>query len=129
MHNISVSFLLSGAILLMTGCVTDSDYPGNQTYSQPTYGSSSYSGSGSQVVCRDVVVTHNRSADSNRLIGTATGAALGGLVGNQFGGGAVNTGATAAGVIAGGYAGNQVQKKMQQGDTYTTTERVCEPVQ
>lgn len=80
-----------------------------------------------EVVCRDVVVTHQETPkDKHRLLGTAAGAALGGLVGNQFGGGTANTAITAAGVVAGGYAGNKVQGKVQQGNTYTTTERVCE---
>jgi uncharacterized protein YcfJ len=36
--------------------------------------------------------------------------------------------ATVAGAAAGGYAGNQVQKNMQQKDVVTTTERRCRTV-
>jgi uncharacterized protein YcfJ len=82
-----------------------------------------------EVVCRDVPVTRTAPPqDQHRLLGTAAGAALGGLLGSQFGGGAVNTGATAAGVLAGGYAGNKIQERTQQGNTYTTYERQCTEV-
>ena len=36
--------------------------------------------------------------------------------------------ATAAGAAAGGYAGNRIQNRMQEGNTYTTTEQRCETV-
>lgn len=36
--------------------------------------------------------------------------------------------ATVAGAAAGGYAGNQVQKNMQQKDVVTTTERRCRTI-
>ena len=82
-----------------------------------------------EVICRDVPVTHTApSQDQHRILGTVAGAALGGLVGNQFGGGNANKAATAAGVVAGGYAGNKVQGRMQEGNTYTTMERRCEEV-
>jgi uncharacterized protein YcfJ len=80
-------------------------------------------------VCHDEVVTHtNPPKDKYRIVGTAAGAALGGLLGNQFGGGNANKAITAAGVIAGGYAGNKTQEKIQTGSTYTTTEQRCETV-
>lgn len=82
-----------------------------------------------EVVCRDVPVTHQaQPQDQHRILGTVAGAALGGLVGNQFGGGNTNKALTAAGVVAGGYAGNKVQERTQQGSTYTTMERRCEEV-
>src|SRR5688572_3459543 len=80
-------------------------------------------------VCHDEVGTHTTPPkDRHRIVGTAVGAAVGGLVGNQFGGGTANKAITAAGVVGGGYAGNQVQKKMQRGNTYTTTETRCDTV-
>ncbi|HET9445927.1 MAG TPA: hypothetical protein VFO35_06695, partial [Steroidobacteraceae bacterium] len=36
--------------------------------------------------------------------------------------------ATAAGAAAGGYAGNRIQDRMQEGNTYTTTEQRCQTV-
>ncbi|MBZ9568083.1 MULTISPECIES: glycine zipper 2TM domain-containing protein [Modicisalibacter] len=80
-------------------------------------------------VCKDVAVTHSRPAkDPNRVAGTAVGAIVGGVVGNQFGGGTGKKLMTAAGAVAGGFAGREVQGRMQQGDTYTTTERRCHEV-
>jgi uncharacterized protein YcfJ len=53
---------------------------------------------------------------------------VGGVLGNQVGDGRGRKLATAAGAAAGGYAGNQVQKRMQAGNTYTTTETQCHTV-
>ncbi|WP_342594357.1 glycine zipper 2TM domain-containing protein [Salinicola lusitanus] len=80
-------------------------------------------------VCKNVTVTHQRPAkDENRIAGTAIGAIVGGVVGNQFGGGSGKKIMTAAGAVGGGVAGNQVQQQMQQGDTYQTTEQRCSTV-
>ncbi|MFM4823423.1 glycine zipper 2TM domain-containing protein [Aeromonas bivalvium] len=80
--------------------------------------------------CRNVTVTHRKPVqDQHKILGTVVGAALGGVVGHQFGGGSGKKVATAAGAMAGGYAGNQVQGNMQAGDTYTTTEQRCKTVQ
>jgi uncharacterized protein YcfJ len=79
--------------------------------------------------CRDVTVTHRRpAADNHQVIGSIAGALIGGLLGNQVGGGTGKDIATAAGVVAGGYAGNRIEKHIQDGNTYTTTERVCRTV-
>src|SRR5688500_4825060 len=67
-------------------------------------------------VCHDELITHtDPPKDKYRIVGTAAGAALGGLLGNQFGGGNTNKAITAAGVLAGGYAGNKTQEKIQAG--------------
>ncbi|WP_447757615.1 glycine zipper 2TM domain-containing protein [Aeromonas veronii] len=81
--------------------------------------------------CRNVTLTHRKPVqDENKILGTVVGAALGGVLGHQFGGGSGKKVATAAGAVAGGYAGNQVQGNMQAGDTYTTTdEQRCKTVQ
>ncbi|WP_110649167.1 glycine zipper 2TM domain-containing protein [Salinicola peritrichatus] len=80
-------------------------------------------------VCENVTVTHQRPVqDEHRIAGTAIGAIVGGVVGNQFGGGSGKKIMTAAGAVGGGIAGNQVQGRMQQGDTYTTTEQRCNTV-
>ncbi|MCE3025400.1 MULTISPECIES: glycine zipper 2TM domain-containing protein [unclassified Salinicola] len=79
--------------------------------------------------CHNVTVTHRRPVqDEHRIAGTAIGAIVGGVVGNQFGGGSGKKIMTAAGAVGGGIAGNQVQGQMQQGDTYTTTEQRCNTV-
>ncbi len=74
-------------------------------------------------VCNDHVVTHTQPAkDEKRIAGTVIGAVVGGVLGNQVGDGSGRKVATAAGAAAGGYAGNKVQQRMQNGNTYTTTE-------
>ncbi|MBU1330849.1 MAG: glycine zipper 2TM domain-containing protein [Gammaproteobacteria bacterium] len=80
-------------------------------------------------VCKDVAVTRQKPVqDQHRIAGTAIGAVVGGLLGNQVGGGTGKKIATVAGAVGGGYAGNQVQGNMQAGDTYTTTETRCSTV-
>jgi uncharacterized protein YcfJ len=80
-------------------------------------------------VCQDVAVTHTREAkDKKKIAGTAIGAVVGGVLGSQIGGGDGRKVATVAGAAAGGYAGNRIQDRMQQGNTYTTTEQRCETV-
>lgn len=79
--------------------------------------------------CRDVTVTRQRPVkDQHQIAGTAIGAVVGGLLGNQIGGGSGKKIATAAGAVGGGYAGNKVQENMQASDTYTTTENRCKTV-
>src|SRR5450631_2856866 len=76
--------------------------------------------------CHDEQVPRTKPAkDTNRLAGTGIGAVVGGLLGHEVGGGSGKVLATVAGAAAGGYAGNKIQEKVQQGDTYTTTEQRC----
>ncbi|MET0659670.1 MAG: glycine zipper 2TM domain-containing protein [Steroidobacteraceae bacterium] len=80
-------------------------------------------------VCHDEAVTHTRAPkDEHKVAGTVLGAVVGGVLGNQVGGGNGKKVATVAGAAAGGYAGNRIQNRMQQGNTYTTTEQRCETV-
>jgi surface antigen len=53
---------------------------------------------------------------SKQGVGTVGGAALGGLLGNQFGGGTGKTIATIAGVLIGGWAGNEVGVSLDRAD-------------
>lgn len=79
--------------------------------------------------CRDVTVTRQRPVqDQNRIAGKAIGAIVGGVLGNQVGGGNGKKAATVVGAVAGGYAGDRIQNNMQKGDTYTTTEQRCQTV-
>jgi uncharacterized protein YcfJ len=66
--------------------------------------------------------------DQHRVAGSVIGGLAGGLLGNRIGGGNGKSLATVAGVAAGGYAGNQVQKNMQERDAVVTTERRCHTV-
>ncbi len=79
--------------------------------------------------CENVAVRQQAPVqDQKRIAGTAIGGIAGGLLGSQVGGGSGKTLATIAGAAAGGYAGNRVQKNMQQNDVTTTTERRCRTV-
>jgi len=79
--------------------------------------------------CHDETVTHQAPVkDQHQVIGTVAGALIGGVVGHQIGGGTGRQIATVAGAAGGGYAGNRIQKNMQDKDTYTTTEQKCATV-
>lgn len=51
-------------------------------------------------------------------VGVVGGAVVGGLLGNQVGGGTGRTLATIAGAVGGGYAGNEVEKRTRTATTY-----------
>jgi len=51
-------------------------------------------------------------------VGVIAGAAIGGLLGNQIGGGTGKDLATIAGMVGGGWAGNTVEKKMKRETVY-----------
>ena len=79
--------------------------------------------------CHDEEVTRQKPVkDQHQIAGTVIGAVVGGVLGNQVGGGNGKKLATVAGAAAGGYAGHTIQDRMQQGNTYTTTEQRCETV-
>jgi uncharacterized protein YcfJ len=79
--------------------------------------------------CHDEQVTRTKPVqDTDRLVGTGIGAVVGGLLGNQVGHGNGRVLATVAGAAGGGYAGNKIQQKVQQGNTYVTTEQRCTTV-
>ena len=79
--------------------------------------------------CHDETVTHQAPVkDQHQIMGTVAGAVIGGVMGHQIGGGTGRDIATVAGVAGGGYAGNRVQKNLQDKDTYTTTEQKCNTV-
>jgi uncharacterized protein YcfJ len=83
---------------------------------------------GSRVVCNDVEVRRN-SSDPNRVGGTAAGAVIGGLVGNQIGSGNGRKLATAAGATAGGFVGNRVDRNHVGGRVTERVDRQCRTVQ
>jgi uncharacterized protein YcfJ len=79
--------------------------------------------------CKDVQVQKKAPVkDENRIAGTVIGGVAGGLVGSTIGGGRGKTVATVGGAAGGAYAGNQVQKNMQEKDVVTTTETRCTTV-
>ncbi|MDX2027367.1 MAG: glycine zipper 2TM domain-containing protein [Alphaproteobacteria bacterium] len=67
-----------------------------------------------------VITASPAHAGDGEFFGTLTGAALGGLVGNQFGRGTGNVAATAAGVFVGGLAGNEIGRSMDRRAFYAS---------
>ncbi len=57
-------------------------------------------------------------------LGIAAGAVVGGLLGNQVGGGNGRTLATVAGAVGGGYAGNEVEKRSRSTTSYQVRVRM-----
>ena len=82
---------------------------------------------GSKVECRNVEVQKN-SRDPNRVAGTAIGAVVGGLLGNQVGSGSGKKVATVGGAVAGGAIGRKVQGNSQETKGDRVVERRCERV-
>jgi uncharacterized protein YcfJ len=82
---------------------------------------------GSKVVCKNVEVQRS-SKDSNRILGTAAGAVVGGLLGNQVGKGNGKKVATVGGAVAGGMIGRKVQGNAQEKKGDRVVERQCERV-
>ena len=83
----------------------------------------------SKEVCHEVEVTHKKPPrDERRVLGTAAGVVIGGILGNQVGGGNGKKLATVAGAAAGGYTGNKLQQRAQADDTYTTMENQCKTI-
>jgi len=76
--------------------------------------------------CHDEQVTQKAPVkDEHQVLGTIAGAVIGGVIGHQVGGGSGRDIATVAGAAGGGYAGNRIQKNLQDRDTTTTTEQKC----
>src|SRR5499427_9812862 len=79
--------------------------------------------------CHDETVTHQAPVkDQHQVIGTVAGAVIGGVIGHQIGGGRGRDIATVAGAAGGGYAGNRIQKNLQDRDTTTSTVQKCNTV-
>lgn len=57
-------------------------------------------------------------------IGAVGGAVLGGLLGNQVGGGRGQDAMTVVGAVGGGFAGNEVEKRMKTTKSYEVTVRL-----
>lgn len=109
MH-ISANLALA-ACLMMTGIGTASAQDNGHVSDHP------------HRVCHRVRV-QDTPKDKHQIAGTLVGAAAGGLVGNQFGGGKGKVLTTAGGVLAGGYAGKKVQESHQENHaTYHYEER------
>jgi len=65
------------------------------------------------------VVKEKRKGEGG-AVGIVGGAVVGGLLGNQIGGGTGKTIATVGGAVAGGFAGNEVQKHVTSKEVWVT---------
>lgn len=80
-------------------------------------------------VCHDEVVnTTTPPKDEHQIAGTAIGAVVGGVLGNQVGGGKGRTLATVAGAVGGGYAGKKIEQSRQHATTTSSVQRRCSTV-
>jgi uncharacterized protein YcfJ len=76
--------------------------------------------------CHSETVTNPAPVkDEHQIIGSVAGAVVGGVLGHQIGGGTGKDIATVAGAAGGGYAGNRIQKNLQDKNTVTATEQKC----
>lgn len=57
-------------------------------------------------------------------VGVVGGAVVGGLLGNQIGGGTGRSLATVAGAVGGGFAGNEIEKRTRTATTYQVSVRM-----
>jgi len=83
---------------------------------------------GTREVCQDVVSTEPAAApkkNNKKILGTAAGVVVGGLLGNQIGGGSGKKLATIAGATAGGMTGNKMSDNGTPAEPVTKTEQKC----
>ena len=92
-------------------------------YAGPSHGhASACQNCGTVIAAR----TYQQAAAQGNGIGVATGAVVGGLLGNQIGNGNGRTLATVAGAIGGGYAGNEVEKRSRSSTVTTVRVRMSD---
>lgn len=106
-------FALGCAALFSTGCTTSSS--GN-VFARDEALHASVMVEGTVIEVRAGKIEGEQSG-----LGAVGGAAMGGVVGNLFGGGKGNTIATVGGAIAGGLAGNAVEKGVTGSRAYQIT--------
>lgn len=106
--------------VLLTGCAG----PGyqQQGYQQQGYqqqGQQSYAPPGQRYETLygviDSIQVMNNTASSGPGLGAIAGAVVGGLLGNQVGGGGGRTAATLAGAVGGGLVGNNIESRNRTG--------------
>ncbi|MGQ7248179.1 glycine zipper 2TM domain-containing protein [Halomonas sp. V046] len=99
--------VLALSILTLAGCTATNKYSGN-VYSGNQAQTAQNVQFGTISALRQVQIQGESSASG--ILGTGGGAIIGGLLGNQVGGGSGRTIATAAGAIGGAVAGNQIEQ-------------------
>jgi uncharacterized protein YcfJ len=79
----------------------------------------------SREICEDRLVERRRPERFGNKDGAIAGVVVGGLLGNQVGGGNGKKLATLAGAVGGGFAGREIDRRHVGGQKYTETQRVC----
>jgi outer membrane lipoprotein SlyB len=123
--------LAAAALLALTGCGTMGGPSNTSTSTRNDPGTaasgSAYSGYG---VVQSIELVHQDASTgiggSGIGIGAIAGAVVGGVLGNQVGGGTGKTVATVAGAAGGAYVGNEIEKgqRTQTPDSYNISVRM-----
>lgn len=114
------SVLALTAVLALGACANMNTAGSTSTYPQPTNSSRAYVEYG-VVESIDLV----RQGSTGVGGGAILGAVVGGILGNQVGGGDGKTAATVIGAAGGAYAGNELEKRNQpQEDAFKMTIRM-----
>lgn len=128
-NSLVAGLIVGGVVLLAVGAFasTQTDLNPFQDYAEVVSVEPAFDNKQtSRQVCNDEAITQQVAVrDEKRIAGTAIGAVVGGVLGNQVGGGDGKKIATAVGAIGGGYAGSKVQKGMQERNTETVIEEHC----
>ncbi len=126
----SLRSVIGLAAVLVLGACADMNAPANTSSSGTAYPQSTspggvYSGYG-VVQSIELVKQDNTGIGGSGIgVGTIAGAVVGGILGNQVGGGQGKTAATVVGVAGGAYAGHELEKRGQQSsDAYKFTIRM-----
>lgn len=111
--------------LAMAGCATTDLYgqPAPVTYPSGTYSNAPVATVEYGRVTNVSLISGQPVASSTQgrnLAGTAIGAIVGGLLGNQIGGGSGRSAATVLGAIGGGIAGNRIAQNTAPGTVAST---------
>ncbi len=128
-HNRTTAMLGLAAVLALGGCETMNDtFNTSAPASTEATTGGVYSGYG---VVQSIELMQQAAASTGIGgtgigIGAIAGAVVGGVLGNQVGGGSGQTIATVAGAAGGAYVGNEIEKRQQQKtvDAYKVTVRM-----
>ncbi|MBN8414159.1 glycine zipper 2TM domain-containing protein [Halomonas litopenaei] len=107
--------VLAISALTLAGCTATNQYSGN-VYSGNQAQTAQNVQVGTITALRRVQIQGDSAASG--ILGTGGGAIIGGLLGNQVGGGSGRTIATAAGALGGAVAGNQIEKGVNRTDAW-----------
>ena len=116
-----VQYLALVAVAVSTAaCGSDPYYNDSYAYQNPQYTRVADNYDYGRVVAIDVIGGPGRSTGAGAVIGGI----VGGVLGHQVGSGRGNDVATAAGAVGGAVAGNEIEKRRNEGERYRITVRM-----